>query len=283
MKTLLVGFDSAWTPANAGALVGILCLEDGTYQELGPPEIATFGEAQRLVEDWQAVHNPSSTLVLLDQPTVVVNPTGCRPVERIAGAAISRRYGGMQPASRAKATMFGPEAPVWRFIDRFGGPAVPQDRYATSRVLETYPALALIALGWCLPDRPETGRGRPAGRLPKYNPANRKKFNQDDWRHVCAKVRDQLLRRSLVELARWADGARTADRPRKADQDKLDACLCLLVALHLAEGKECLVVGNYQSGYILVPDSEELRGELTNRCRDISYTPGDWLAIASLG
>jgi hypothetical protein len=43
----------------------------------------------------------------------------------------------------------------------------------------------------------------------------------------------------LVGIACWIDEARDIDRPRKSDQDKPGfACLCLLVALHLAEGSE---------------------------------------------
>ena len=37
------------------------------------------------------------------------------------------------------------------------------------------------------------------------------------------------------------------DAPRKHDQDALDACLCLVVALHAAFSRECLVVGDLQS------------------------------------
>ena len=35
MTSLLVGFDSAWTPTNEGAIVGILQHSDGAIQELG--------------------------------------------------------------------------------------------------------------------------------------------------------------------------------------------------------------------------------------------------------
>jgi hypothetical protein len=41
---------------------------------------------------------------------------------------------------------------------------------------------------------------------------------------------------------------------------------CLLVALYLAEGRNYLIVGNGESGYIVVPDSVELRSELESRC-----------------
>ena len=42
MTTLLVGFDSAWTPNNSGALIGVLRLDDGTFRELGPPLIVDY-------------------------------------------------------------------------------------------------------------------------------------------------------------------------------------------------------------------------------------------------
>jgi predicted RNase H-like nuclease len=51
-------------------------------------------------------------------------------------------------------------------------------------------------------------------------------------------------------------------RPRKCNQDGLDACLCLLVALYLAERKDCLMVGDRQTGYIVVPYGPKLRAEL---------------------
>ena len=66
---------------------------------------------------------PTSTIILLDQPTIVKNLTGQRPVENIVGSAISRRRGGMQPANTSKENMFGKDAPIWPFLTRFGGPA----------------------------------------------------------------------------------------------------------------------------------------------------------------
>jgi hypothetical protein len=58
------------------------------------------------------------------------------------------------------AAMFGEKAPVWRFLNRFGGPTDPRAPVGAIHVFETYPALTLIALGWVLKD------SRPAGRLP---------------------------------------------------------------------------------------------------------------------
>ena len=266
---LLVGFDAAWTAKRRGALVGILVRNNGGYEELGPPRIANYQEACELITQWQCDHSPSLTLVLLDQPTIVKNSKGQRPVEKIVGAAISRRYGGMQPASVSKAEMFGPAAPVWAFLDRFRGPANLLGGAFLSGVVETYPALVLIALNWTLPD------SRPSGRLPKYNPKT-KTFLRSDWEYVCRSVRAAMSDHGLKEVAKWADQAQRG-KPCKESQDCLDACLCLLVALYLAEGKECLMVGDQESGYIVVPHADQLRIELERRCNKIAWTPGEWV------
>ena len=68
-------------------------------------------------------------------------------------------------------------------------------------------------------------------------------------------------------------------RPQKPDQDGLDACICLLVALHLAEGKDCLMVGDLETGYIVVPDSADLRVELELRCNRTGRSPAQWLRV----
>src|SRR5258706_12725323 len=118
-----------------------------------------------------------ATIVFVDQPTIVKNGTGQRPVEQLVGSSVGRRYGGMQPANTGKKEMFGERAPVWEFLNRFGGPGDPRTPATDTRVFETYPVLTMIALGWTLADK------RPAGRLPKYNPKG-KAFSIADWNHV---------------------------------------------------------------------------------------------------
>ncbi len=131
----------------------------------------------------------------------------------------------------------------------------------------------MIALGWTLPDL------RPTGRLPKYNPERKKTFSISDWRYVCGRVSDAFHERGLTEIVRWIDGLAGNSSPRKSDQDGLDACLCLLVALYLAERKNCLMVGNGQTGYIVVPNGDVLRAELETRCRDTGREPSQWVRV----
>jgi len=271
MTTLLVGFDSAWTSTKSGALVGVLRNNDGTIRELGLPQVVNYREAEGAIFEWQSQQNPEATIVLLDQPTIVTNASGQRPVENLIASPVSRRYGGVQPANTARKDMFGTDAPVWRFLAQFGGPADPLEPLKGTWVIETYPVLAMIALGWELPD------SRPTGRLPKYNPTRKKTFSVSDWRHVCQLASSALRERKLTDAVGWLDGAAQNELPRKSDQDRLDACVCLLTALYLAETRECLMVGNRDTGYIVVSYGENLSEELARRCEETGRAPSEWV------
>ncbi len=273
MTTLLVGFDSAWTSTNSGAIVGVLHFDHGTLHGLGVPQIVNYPEAEDVILKWQAEHAATATIVLLDQPTIVKNAAGQRPVENIVGSPVSRRCGGMQPANTSREEMFGKEAPVWRFLTRFGGAANPLEPIAGTRVFETYPVLTMIALGWTLSD------SRATGRLPKYNPERKKTFSISDWRHVCKKASAGFRECGLRDIARWINDAAQNTSPRKCDQDGLDACLCLLVALYLAERKDCLMVGDMQTGYIVVPYDAGLRAELDARCNQTDRVSSHWVRV----
>jgi predicted RNase H-like nuclease len=206
----------------------------------------------------------------------VKNPAGQRPVENIVASAVSLRYGGMQPANTSRAEMFGAQAPMWPFLTRFGGPANPLGPAVNARVFETYPVLAIISLLWTLPC------SRVAGRLPKYNPGRKKTFSNSDWQHVCNRTSDEFRERGLTEIVRWINDAARRALPRKCDQDGVDACLCLLVALYLAEQKDCLLVGDSETGYIVVPHHAGLRAELEVRCNKTGRTPSEWVRVFRL-
>ena len=271
---LLVGFDAAWTATNFGALVGIVRFSDGTYSELGSPVTANYAQAEAIIRSWQTELSPAQTIVLIDQPTIVPNSAGQRPVENIVCSAVSRRYGGMQPSNTAKAEMFGAAAPVWSFLRTFGGAPDPFGRLDQSCVLETYPVLAMIALDWMLPDEKRT-----TGRLPKYNPSVRGNFSLSDWKHVCESAADVFRKRGLTLAVSWLESAYANTRPRKRDRDCLDAYLCLIVALEVAEKEKCLVVGQFDTGYIVVPHGPALLAELTTRCLAVGRCADDWVRI----
>ena len=118
--------------------------------------------------------------------------------------------------------------------------------------------------------------GPPRRRLPKYNPEPEEDLLSTGLQHVCVQMSDAFKDRGLAGIVQWIDNAGRLSNPTKPDQDRLDACLCLLVALHLAEGSECLMVGDMQSGYIVVPCSAELHGELDARCVETGRVPSKW-------
>jgi predicted RNase H-like nuclease len=275
--TLLIRFDSAWTPKNRGAIIGVVRKHDGTFRELtNQPQIANFIEAANMISEWRRNECPAATIVLLDQPTIVKNATGQRPVQNIITSPVSLRYGGMQPASISRSEMFGPSAPVWQFLNQFGGATDPLSSTADTKVFETYPELAMMALEWVLPDT------RVTGRLPKYNPERRKTFSIDDWRYVCKQISDEIAACDLSMLSAWLIKMKSNPSPSKVDQDCLDACICLLVALHLAEFKDCLMVGDTDTGYIVAPLGDGLRGELVERCGKTNRDPSKWVRIFNL-
>jgi predicted RNase H-like nuclease len=177
----------------------------------------------------------------------------------------------MQPANVGRVDMFGPNAPVWPFLDAFGGAALIPALDAPTVVIETYPVLTLIALGWLLPDT------RPAGRLPKYNPERRSTFALADWQYVCEAAANALGARGLDAGAAYLRRAAAHTRPQKRDQDALDAPLCLLAGLHVAAGDECLMVGDLESGYIVVPHAAPLHTELARRFHVTGRDPRRWL------
>jgi predicted RNase H-like nuclease len=119
-ECLLVGFNSAWTARNSGGIIGVVRTDNGLLVELGEPTVADFPQAEKMIRAWQERLNPKRTLILLDQPTIVRNASEQRAVENIVGAAIGRRRGGVKPANTSRIGMFCPDAPLRRFLGRFG-------------------------------------------------------------------------------------------------------------------------------------------------------------------
>lgn len=123
---------------------------------------------------------------------------------------------------------------------------------------------------------------RQAGRLPKYNPARKDSFKLSDWKHVCQLVLEFLTNHSLHDSCAALQQAISLDSPRKSDQDKLDAYLCLLSGIHLTEQNECLMVGDFDSGYMVVPYNSSLHHELNKRCQDTNRSVANFVNTFSL-
>lgn len=311
---LLIGFDSAWGQNNSGALVGILKLDDGTFEELGThdtspgaPKIVNYKEAEEVICHWQKERKPKTTLIMLDQPIIVNNISKQRPVENIVSSIIGKLGGGVQPSNTSNEAMFGEHAPVWSFLRKFGGPANPLSSVKGSRVwslfrkfvvptnpllsvqgsrvFETYPVLVIIALGYEIVG--DSLSPKIVKRLPNYNP-NRGTFKINNSIHVCNKVSSAFKTHGLHGIADWvAEVAKNAKdgndaKVSKYTQDGLDACLCLLVALLLVSGEDGLMVGDMSTGYMVVPYAKTLYDELEKRCNDTKRSPPEWLRTFKL-
>ena len=180
MREAFIGFDSAWAGKVPGGIVWAT-FEDQHLAAFAEPRLAGFNDAAQIIETLRS--ECDYVLVAVDQPTVVPNETGSRPVDGVARCLISRLGSGVQPANRSKQAMFGPNAPIWRFLERLGAsenPPVARTSTHGLHLIEVFPALALPAL------EPEIlQRGRAA----HYNPATKKTFSQNDWRLVGEGVR----------------------------------------------------------------------------------------------
>ena len=112
MREAFVGFDSAWAGKAPGG-IAYATFEGGRVRAFVEPQPVHFEEAARIIERLR--DECGYVLVAIDQPTLVPNETGMRPVERVAASLIGSLGGGVQPAFRGKRATFGPDAPIWKF------------------------------------------------------------------------------------------------------------------------------------------------------------------------
>lgn len=276
MKTLIIGFDSAWTARKKGAIVAVVAQTSAetptqTYKLLQSPLIVDWAGALEQVRTWINSHKPDLTKIYIDQPTIVKNASGQRPVENIVGSLISYHYGGMQPSSLKRDDMFGPAAPITSFINALSADVNMHAPAASIHIVETYPALSIIGKGWLNPVEVSE-----RANLPKYNPDNRNKFSLYDWQCLCQQLSDEFKQEGLTELCSYLKGLQTLTTPKKYDQDALDACLCLMAGLADAQGR-AMSIGNSNTGFILVPHGEAAYKMLEARCVATGKDPNTWL------
>ena len=87
-RTGFVEFDAAWTDNNKAP--GAVCAavhEGGLFTGFEPSRLVSFQQALTFIRGLQA--RTDLVIIAIDQPTIVSNSTGCRPVERVAGSLIS--------------------------------------------------------------------------------------------------------------------------------------------------------------------------------------------------
>ena len=266
-NVLLVGFDSAWSRTNKGAISAAFTDSNGNISEVESQKSST-GDAKELIQEWQNKWSPARTVIAVDQPIVVENESGQRPVENVVSSIIGSHLGGVQPSSTSK-EVFGEDAPIWDFVEAFGGASDPRKLSADTFLIETYPSLHQIATGYTL----STDNDRM--RLPKYNPTN-SNFSENDWSHVCSKLSKDLKEAGFLSLAEHASSLAESTSPSKGDQDKVDSYFCLLTAYAVAVG-QAMAVGGVESGYMIVPHNEQVLHALRDRCEATGRDPSTFV------
>lgn len=256
MSVAIIGFDSAWTDAvrAPGAVAALIAGADGFHFQ--PPRLAGFDAALAFVREVEA--RAAFTLVALDQPTIVPNVSGSRPVERVAASVVSFVGGGVQPSNRSKVGMFDDAAPVWRFKAQLSATEEPEAARSALlglHLIEVFPALALAGLA----DRFGARFGAP-----KYNPANRSRFRLTDWTAVCDVVGTTAAALELGPIAAWVAEQGAIAAPKKADQDRLDAVICVLIGAmwRFSPREQCVMIGDLATGYMVTPVSAATRTRL---------------------
>lgn len=252
-----VGFDSAWTdsPRAPGAICALIN-RPGKLPIFHAPRLATFDEALAFIREMQTL--ASLTMVALDQPTIVKNTTSLRPVERVAASLVSWLGGGVQPSNRSRVGMFCDKSPIWKFLYALGAtenPEAAREAVDGLYLMEVFPAIALPSLA------PEFF-GRLAA--PRYNPARRKTFKQADWASVTTALATRFETFSCEEATSWLLQAAVMPHVTKADQDRLDAMICLWIALHwrLRNREDSLVIGSADEGYMVLPVVDGVKARL---------------------
>lgn len=264
-----VGFDSAWTdkPKAPGAICAVV-IQGGRTVAWYPPRLARFDEALAFIRDIRSANGV--TLIALDQPTVVPNATSMRPVERAAASVVGWLGGGVQAAHTGKIGMFCPNSPIWPFLKAVGGVEDPERARTAAEgvfLMEVFPALALPSLDESF----AMWRGAP-----KYNPGAAT-YRPADWSRVTAVIAMEAEKLSCAELAAWCRAANEITKPRKADQDRLDAGICLATALRwrLRPRDASIMIGDLTTGYMVAPVSATMRAMLVTAAAKMGGVPVD--------
>ena len=266
-----IGFDSAWTDSAKapGAICAVHVADRAVFV---PPVLARFGQALDFV--LRHASSDGVTLIGIDQPTVVPNETGSRPVDRVAASVMSWLGGAVQPAFRGRRGMFCDAAPIWSFLAALDAVEDPERARIADRgvfVMEVYPTLALATL------HATSGQRRGGA---KYNPVNRL-FRPDDWIAVSQAAAREARSLSCEGMAAWCERCAALPHPRKADQDRLDAVLCALIAMRWRLGSRAasVLVGDTRTGYMVAPASSSVRIRLVAAVERLRAATGVCVAI----
>lgn len=240
-----IGIDLAWkSERNPSGAVVLRQQEDGAALIDVAAPLRSLDEVLAYV----AEHEKRPSVVAVDAPLIIVNPTGQRVCERLIGKCYGARDASCHTSNRA----LYPEPASARFVDALAamgyvhavGHGSPG---AAGVMMEVYPHAAMVAL-FDLPRIIKYKKGRVSDKR-----AGLRRLQQLLWlliHHDPPLVATDSLRWLLGQPINALRG-----KELKNYEDSLDALMCAYVAYHywVWGGARTEVFGDVTSGYIANP------------------------------
>ena len=245
MLAIFTGFDSAWYPGKTGAICDLV-LEGDALRIAAPPIPATWDCAVASVRQRAEI---DLRVWAIDQPLVVSNERGCRPVDIDLMCALMRDFQVGAHTANLGRPPWQPDAPVWQFLRVLEEAGYRQDPMAVPHAtggrffFECYPHPALIGLF-------------DLDRILKYK---KRSFREGDWIRLVDSVRSLAFEEFPIKNI--ADYVPAGIGHNKKSEDALDSIVCAYIAAYWWKFgiERSSLVGDLSTGYMVTPHSPRTR------------------------
>ncbi len=226
-----VGIDLAWGEHNPDGI----CVFEQQQQKAQVKSIELTHGDDALLALLASIPTPAPMVVAVDAPLVCNNPTGSRPVDRLTHTVFGKWKCGCHPANTKLV-----QRPQ-RLLKKINALGLITAWSGSRYVMEVYPHPAIVA--WLhLDQRIPYKRGKVTERRREF--ARLQQLILKFWPRLFPALScDEQSRHLLTQP--WT----------KNIEDQTDALLCALMAYwhHLHQGRQSAVIGDLQSGFIVVP------------------------------
>ena len=144
---LFVGFDSAWMDnARAPGAICAASFDGQRFPHFEPPQLVGFAKALAFIRSVHRDDRP--TLVAMDQPTIVPNASGMRPVDKVTASVSTGLVAEFslpiapRPACSATTRQYGASSNAWRREN----PELARVAKTGLFLMEVFPVLALPSI-----------------------------------------------------------------------------------------------------------------------------------------
>ena len=248
MLAVFTGFDSAWGAANSGAICDLL-FEGNSLRLPFDPVVASWDAA--IVRAGQKL-DADLHVWAVDQPLVVNNEEGCRPVDSGLASALMADFGCGAYPSNLGMPPWSKDAPIWNFIGALHDNGYVHNPMAIPSVaggrfyLECYPHPAILGLF-------------DLERILQYKVARK---NPEDWQRLVRLVRS--LTSAELPVRNICGFVQKGLPQNKRNEDKLDAIISAYVAAYWWRFgvQRSTMIGDVSTAYIVTPHSNRTLASL---------------------